>query len=71
MGRSRRNSAATDGQNLILEVALPPEYSDVPSTSSAPSQSYMDANSNVAEDNDDNIVRSEPDFFMTSRILGS
>uniref|UniRef100_A0A1Q3FZT1 CUB domain-containing protein n=1 Tax=Culex tarsalis TaxID=7177 RepID=A0A1Q3FZT1_CULTA len=72
MRRSRRPSNVSESNNPILEVRLPPEFEgDGPSTSGMLQVPY--ASQDQDEENDDlrdtPWMRTEPDFFMSSRII--
>ncbi|EAT33410.1 AAEL014315-PA [Aedes aegypti] len=77
MRRSRRPSNVSESNNPILEVRLPPEMdSDRPSTSATHLQVpyALDDGQHVSDYEDDDLHeprwdQSEPDFFMSSRIV--
>ncbi|XP_055630160.1 uncharacterized protein LOC129770972 isoform X2 [Toxorhynchites rutilus septentrionalis] len=73
--RSRRPSEISNSQHPILEVRLPSEEaSDGPSTSVTPPPTNRDENQQIYyEECDDahgtNWIHSEPDFFISTRIV--
>lgn len=71
MRRSRRPSNVSESNNPILEVRLPPEF-EGPSTSGMLQVPYADHDHDQLENDDlrdTPWMRTEPDFFMSSRII--
>lgn len=76
MRRSRRPSNVSESGNPILEVRLPPEVNDGgPSCSATLQVPYANHGQPMSDQEDVDSqdvpwMRSEPDFFMSTRIIG-